>query len=510
MASSQNQPHAIAASHHPRYSVRGAMMGIRILLARTRFLAVFAVVFAIVGGWETIRSRVTRLIGTTPPEMGISADAEYFCPMDPGIISDWPSKCPVCNMSLVLRKRGELTPLPEGVVARMQVTPYRLWLGGVSTSSVEFEPLVRTLKLPGVVIAKPGGAPHIEAAVFSHELSWIEPGQKAVVVLERDGADLSLDGKVQSPPSPAAGEKSAASLIIDVPPRSKGLDDGDSVQVILRCAVEKLEPFRDLPSRPPKILQGEPRRVYTCMAHPDVVRDVPGSCPKDRSVLMPRSLRDNQRLRWWCPMHPEITSDRGGAKCDACGGMLLVPRVISYRLPGSVLGVPSSAVIDDGIKSMVYVEMGPGMFDARLVKLGPRCDGAFPVVSGLEPGDRVVTQGAFLLDAETRLNPSLAAGYFGAGSTAASGHQTQGSQASHDLSLPEWLEGLAQEDRPRAIRQKNCPVTGKALGTMGVPVKVGVKGIEVFLCCDGCSSAIEAKPEKYLSKLPKGDKEAGR
>jgi hypothetical protein len=45
----------------------------------------------------------------------------------------------------------------------------------------------------------------------------------------------------------------------------------------------------------------------------------------------------------------------------------------------------------------------------RQVKLGPVLDQFYPVLDGLEEGDRVVTVGAFLLDAENRLNPSVRA-----------------------------------------------------------------------------------------------------
>ena len=62
----------------------------------------------------------------------MSADTEYWCPMCPGVVSDWPTKCPVCNMALVRREKGEMTPLPDGVVARVQLSPYRLQLAGHS------------------------------------------------------------------------------------------------------------------------------------------------------------------------------------------------------------------------------------------------------------------------------------------------------------------------------------------------------------------------------------------
>ena len=94
---------------------------------------------------------------------------------------------------------------------------------------------------------------------------------------------------------------------------------------------------------------------------------------------------------------------------------MLKPRIVSFRPAGQVLAVPRSAVIDGGSKKVVFVESMPGMFDGVEVVLGPRCGEFYPVVRGLDAGQNVAVAGAFLLDAETRLNPSLASAYFGAG-----------------------------------------------------------------------------------------------
>lgn len=80
---------------------------------------------------------------------------------------------------------------------------------------------------------------------------------------------------------------------------------------------------------------------------------------------------------------------------------------------GTVLSVPESAVIDTGARRVVYVESEPGIFDAREVRLGPRAGTHYPVLEGLAPGDRVAASGAFLIDAETRLNPATSATYVG-------------------------------------------------------------------------------------------------
>ena len=60
---------------------------------------------------------------------------------------------------------------------------------------------------------------------------------------------------------------------------------------------------------------------------------------------------------------------------------------------------------------------------------------------------------------------------------------------------------LSPEDQALADKQKNCPVGGEALGSMGTPVKVMVGDRAVFLCCEGCREAIEKDPQKYLAKL---------
>jgi Cu(I)/Ag(I) efflux system membrane fusion protein len=72
---------------------------------------------------------------------------------------------------------------------------------------------------------------------------------------------------------------------------------------------------------------------------------------------------------------------------------------------GQVLVVPEMAVIDTGNRKVVYVERGPGVFEGREVVLGPRVGDYFPVLEGLVSGEKVAAAGAFLVDAESRVNP---------------------------------------------------------------------------------------------------------
>jgi hypothetical protein len=60
---------------------------------------------------------------------------------------------------------------------------------------------------------------------------------------------------------------------------------------------------------------------------------------------------------------------------------------------------------------------------------------------------------------------------------------------------------LTDADKALIETQKLCLVANEPLGSMGTPVKVTVKGRDVFLCCEGCREAVLSDPDKYLAKL---------
>ncbi len=69
--------------------------------------------------------------------------------------------------------------------------------------------------------------------------------------------------------------------------------------------------------------------------------------------------------------------------------------------PIEVLVVPAASVVDTGSRPVVYVARD-GRHEPRAVVLGARIDDDIEVVSGLDAGELVVGDGAFLLEAESR------------------------------------------------------------------------------------------------------------
>ncbi len=197
---------------------------------------------------------------------------------------------------------------------------------------------------------------------------------------------------------------------------------------------------------------------YPCPMHPEVVSNEPGTCPKCGKNLERRERDPVAKLAefYTCPMpiHLDVQSAspgvcgkcgmdlekrerKGGADAPAAGGTSHV--VEAYVCPlhpirtadgklqcpechcemrrlefEQILAVPLGSVIDTGEHKVVYVDRGRGTFEAVEVHIGLRAGEYYPILAGLKEGDRIVTAGAFLLDAETRLNPAAASAYFGA------------------------------------------------------------------------------------------------
>jgi Cu(I)/Ag(I) efflux system membrane fusion protein len=111
------------------------------------------------------------------------------------------------------------------------------------------------------------------------------------------------------------------------------------------------------------------------------------------------------------PVAVEVKGRQVWVCCNACPAKLKAqPAKYLARLEppprDQVLSVPESAVIDAGSRKIVYVESEPGVYEGRAVVLGTRIGDRFPVLDGLAPGEKVAAKGAFLIDAESRLNPA--------------------------------------------------------------------------------------------------------
>ena len=144
--------------------------------------------------------------------------------------------------------------------------------------------------------------------------------------------------------------------------------------------------------------------------------DKPGECPdckrqmgrwetKGESGIKVKNLEIKKRIVYTCPMHPEVVSDKPG-NCSLCGMRL--------EKATQVLAIPATAVLDTGIRKIVYIEKSTGQYVGKEVALGAKAGDYYPVLEGLEYGDRVVTSANFLIDSQSQLTGGASALYGGA------------------------------------------------------------------------------------------------
>jgi len=214
---------------------------------------------------------------------------------------------------------------------------------------------------------------------------------------------------------------------------------------------------------------------WVCPMHPEEQSDEFGECSICGMDLVERAEVsapvETAASMWVCPMHPEEQSDEFG-ECSICGMDLVEkqsttgghshahqslaaptirtdqpPLIFKYVCPdhpdeyatvpglcprdgkpllmtGEVLTVPKSAVIDTGLRKIVFVDRGESGYEQVEVEVGPEAWGTsddsetkrryYPIVSGLTPGDMVVTHGNFLIDSQTQLTGSASGAYGGA------------------------------------------------------------------------------------------------
>jgi Cu(I)/Ag(I) efflux system membrane fusion protein len=69
--------------------------------------------------------------------------------------------------------------------------------------------------------------------------------------------------------------------------------------------------------------------------------------------------------------------------------------------------IPEAAILDAGLRQIVYVKTGEGRFEPRQVKVGLRGDGQAQILSGVKAGEAVVDRASFLLDSESRLRAAI-------------------------------------------------------------------------------------------------------
>ena len=131
-----------------------------------------------------------------------------------------------------------------------------------------------------------------------------------------------------------------------------------------------------------------------------------------------------------------------------------------------ILAIPRSAVLDTGTRQIVYVAKSNGEFEGRQVQLGAPSNDYYPVLAGLKEGERIVSQGSFLIDSQTRITAGMT-GLYG-GSKEFDQGQSEQSQAQAATVAQIKLSFRSDPETPRGNSDATLHVT--VLDASGKPL----------------------------------------
>jgi hypothetical protein len=383
----------------------------------------------------------------------------YHCPMHPVFVSDKPGDCPICGMRLVpieseeqheqaveetQRQGGERKPLyyrhpmrpdvtspePKKDEMGMDYVPvYDQALGGAEMvegrqpgnrleeaksgeqsgisgrASVSLSP--EKQQLIGVRTA-PVVSRALETLLRASGRVAYDPDLYNAVVEHREA--LRSAEKAKDSPWPDVGGRTDAlikSSILRL--RQMGL----SQTQIDEMSSESADPTNLLLSE-----KGGSVWVYAQVYEYEAGAVKAGQTMEVTSSAFPGRSLKGRVVAVDAVLDPETRTLRARGEIPNPEGLLkpemYVDAVIHVDL-GRQLALPEEAVLDTGTRRIVFVEVGPGRYEPRDVKLGRQAEDHYEVLSGLKEGEKVVTSANFLIDSESRLKASLSQSGAGGG-----------------------------------------------------------------------------------------------
>ena len=280
-------------------------------------------------------------------------------------------ECPVCKGKINLESSG--SPLGASLVqgyATVMISPQKQQMIGVKTSLVERRAMTKSIRTVGRIAYDPElyqvQAEYIQALKHKDE-AW----GKGLVESAR--TKLTLMGLSED-------------LIEEI-----GKSDGPDKSLLYSIAGGSAWVYANVYEYElPLVSVGDMLEIEAAASPGTKLKGTLRSIDKVVDP-MTRSVR----------VRAQVPNEEGFLKPDMFVNVSVVANL------GEVLAVPDEAVFFAGTSNTVFVDKGQGLFEPRPVVVGQKADGAYEIKEGLSEGEKVITNGNFLVDSESRLKAAL-------------------------------------------------------------------------------------------------------
>ena len=376
--------------------------------------------------------------GAAAMEKGERKILYWYDPMHPQYKSDKPGKSPDCGMEMVPKYADEQPVMAPGSV---MISADKQQLMGVRTTEVKREALARDVRTTGQIIADETKIAHVHVKISG----FIEK-----VFVDYVGQPVKKGEPLFTLYSPDLVSTQEEYLIAKRGEKTLGASEFAEVaqgsQSLLRSTRERLKLWDISDEQLRKLDQsGEVSRTLTfyspitgfvterkAFPQTSVTPDTELYTVSDYSTVWVNAdifeyevpfVKVGQRAEVQLSYYPGKTWK--GRVSFIYPTVDAVTRTVKVRLEfsnpgfqlkpqmfadvdlkidyGKPIVVPQEAVLDSGREQRVFVAKGDGYFEPRPITTGAKLDGKVVVLSGLKPGETVVSSGNFLIDSESRL-----------------------------------------------------------------------------------------------------------
>ncbi len=326
------------------------------------------------------------------------SDAKCICGQHSFVIEGQKIDCPVCGQPLRELTKEEADKL-KGVVSRVKIQREQIQLAGVKTEPVGKLHLYKQIRTVGRVAYDPDLAIAQEEFISSLKaLDRVSEGnipeikERTESLVNSSKRKLRLLGlSEQQTIELEATREIQTNLIL---PEEKMWIYGDVYEYELAWLKEGAQVKANTSSLPGEEFNG-------------VISSVnPVLDSKTRSVRF-RAEVSNPGLR----LKPEMYVD-----------VVIQSMYMSPEGEHLVLAIPKDAVLDTGVRKIVWIEKVNDEYEGRIVEVGPEAISTvegqevkfYPVLRGVNEGELVVTKANFLIDSQSQISGVTSSAYGGA------------------------------------------------------------------------------------------------